>query len=388
MKKVLIILIVMLLLAFTLTFFACNKEPEFAPNGICISENFIFFPEERNDLHNAELREAFEKYHEKDKIYYFDINSDYELYNYINKKNSKKYGLDVFEVKQGLFSAFFFKHNDTIVRMNYVDDSNKNLLYLTNFAVTDINCDGYVEILTTVAKYKNTNTITKDNSSFIYFYDTKTAHYMCKVNSDYASFFKENKDGVVSIYNVLYQPYSIDEVKTGVYDSSNLKGESIFMEPELNTSKFKFEKDSFELSCDLFSVEGVVDEYTIMFPYYINENKYPSVNDVRYFQISTVMTYLGDPFVYVDTDSTLNGVQIKFVNETHSIYMTNNLAGWWIVTEFNIETGQKISDFSSYRDVSADKLPTGVYDMVVYFCSTEAGIYDEIIVEDFLTVTR
>ena len=388
MKKVLIILTVMLLLAFTLTFFACNKEPVFAPNGICISENFIFFPEERNDLHNAELREAFEKYHEEKHIHHFDINSDYELYNYINKKNSKKYSLDVFEVKQGLFSGFFFKHKDTVIRMSCVDNSNENLLYLTNFAVTDINCDGYVEILTTVAKYKNTNTTTKDNYSLIYFYDTKTAHYMCKSNSDYASFFKENNDGVVSIYNVLYQPSSIDEVKTGVYDSSNLKGESIFMETRLNTSKFKFEKNSFKVSCDLFSVEGVVDEYTIMFPYYTTEDEYPSADDGRYFQISTVMTYLGDPFVHVESDSTLNGAQIKFVNETHSISMTNILAGWWLVTEFNIETGQKISDVSSYRDVSADKLPTGVYDMVVYFCSTEAGIYDEIIVEDFLTVTR
>ena len=120
MKKVLIILTVMLLLVFTLTFFACNKEPEFAPNGICVSENFIFFPEERNDLHNAELREAFEKY--LDVHTNLDATQSYTVYNFLNEEISEKYDLDIFEIQyhKNTTNRLLLKHRECVHQLSEI----------------------------------------------------------------------------------------------------------------------------------------------------------------------------------------------------------------------------------------------------------------------------
>lgn len=387
MKKVLIILTVMLLLAFTLTFFACNKEPVFAPNGICVSENFIFFPEERNDLHNAELREAFDKYCEGNKQpFWFDKDSNYELYNHIDRKTSKKYGLDIFEVCQKSYTIFFLKYKDNVVSL-CGGNTNRYKYYLTNFAITDIDNDGHIEILTSVSY--NVVDGFYDNQSRVHIYDSKTNTGLHLANFDFPTFFKEDEHGVVTIYNIIHQPRSFEDIENSIYNSSFFYNEdlheygdyAVFESPMLNTTKFNFKETSFSASCDLFSVEATVDFGTIAFPYNLKTGD-------RIFKISANITYLGEPFVHIEHDTTLNIFNISFVNETISYSIPSIMSGWFAMTEFSIETGKKIYDFFRFFETANYTLPAGVYDIVITFQSPDAPVCDQIVLEDFLTVTR
>lgn len=393
MKKVLIILIFMLLLAFTLTFFACNKEPVFAPNGICVSENFIFFPEERNDLHNAELREAFEEY--LDVNTYLDATQSYTVYNYLNEEISEKYDLDIFEIQyhKNTTNRLLLKHRECVHQLSEIPVS--HIEYITNCAITDINNDGYIEILVAfVSWYGGTNT------SRVAILDTKTDLLIYEGFKDKVIYLKENNDNVVSFYTFKTSFFpNIYTINNGIMSHEYFERESILaLTPELNTTKFNFKETSLTASCDVFSVVVQVEDVDSAFPYLV-EDKY---RRILAYVIKIRMTYLGEPFTYVSNGSYVFGARPKLVKNEKPVSASSITPLWDpMPTKHTITTGMEID--SSYYIYHSSDTPyeVGVYDLILTYGIDEPGgtyeefgeiapvsVYGQIIIEDFLTVTR
>ncbi len=399
MKKILIILTVMLLLAFTLTFFACNKEPVFAPNGICISENFIFFPEERNDLHNAELREAFEKYVAQNHPYW-DVDTDYALYNHVSEEISKKYNLDIFETHhvESEQIRFFVKHKDSVKELFSINTSRAGCI--TNCAITDVNNDGYIEILIASSVLFGLN----DSHANVYILDTKTDHLLEATRYDEVVFLKENDDKVVSFYTLeegthFYKSCSVN----GVFNSAfSDKATVLAVVPELNTTKFSFKDTSFTASCDLFDVVVQVEDVDSSFPYLIDGEYGFHYLDILAHAIKVRMTYLGEPFTYIGNTTYLPGVIPQLVKNEKSVSASSITPLWGpMPTKHTVTTGMEID--SSLRICLSGYKPyeVGVYDLILTYSINEPGgtyeefgeiapvsVYGQIIIEDFLTVTR
>ena len=394
MKKVLIILTVMLLLAFTLTFFACNKEPVFAPNGICVSENFIFFPEERNDLHNAELREAFEKYVAQTHPYR-DVDTDYALYNHVSEEIIEKYDLDIFEIKyhKDTTNRLLLKHRDCVHQLCEIPVS--HFEYITNCAITDINNDGYIEILVAFVLWYNGK-----NSSRVAILDTKTDLLIYKAFNGKVIYLKENNDNVVSFYNFKTSfPPNMYTIKNGILSHEYFEKESILaLTPEVNTAKFNFKETSLTASCDVFSVVVQVEDVDSAFPYLI-EDIYPYI---LAYAIKIRMTYLGETFTYIGNTEYLPGVIPQLVKNEKSVSASSITPLWFPVpTKHTVTTGMEI-DSSYYIYHSSDtQYEVGVYDLILTYGVNEPGgtyeefgeiapvsVYGQIIIEDFLTVTR
>ena len=392
MKKVLIILTVMLLLAFTLTFFACNKEPVFAPNGICVSENFIFFPEERNDLHNAELREAFEKY--LDVHTNLDATQSYTVYNFLNEEISEKYDLDIFEIQyhKNTTNRILLKHRDCVHQLCEISVS--SIGYITNCAITDINNDGYVEILVALVLAGGTN------YSKVAILDTKTDLLKYKGFKDKVIYLKENDDNVVSFYAFETSFYpNTNTIRCGVLSHEYFEKESILaFTPELNATKFNFKETSLTASCDVFSVVVQVEDVESAFPYLI-EDKY---RKILAYVIKIRMTYLGEPFTYVSNGNYVFGAMPKLVKNEKPVSASSITPLWFPVpTKHTITTGMEIDSYYDIYPYSDTPYEVGVYDLILTYGVNEPGgtyeefgeiapvsVYGQIIIEDFLTVTR
>lgn len=400
MKKVLIILTVMLLLAFTLTFFACNKEPVFAPNGICVSENFIFFPEERNDLHNAELREAFEKYIAQARPHW-DVGTGYALYNHVNEEISKKYNLDIFETHhvESELIRFYVKHKDSVKELFSIHTSRAGCI--TNCAITDVNNDGYIEILIASSVLFGLN----DSHANVYILDTKTDYLLGATCYDEVVFLKENDDKVVSFYTLeegtdFYKSCSVN----GVFNSTfSDKANVLAVVPELNTTKFSFKDTSFTASCDLFDVVVQVEDVdSSSFPYLIDGEYGFHYLSILAHAVKVRMTYLGEPFTYIGNTPKLPGVIPQLVKNEKSVSASSITTLWgFMPTKHTVTTGMEID--SSLRICLSGYEPyeVGVYDLILTYSVNEPGgmyeefgeiapvsVYGQIIIDDFLTVTR
>ena len=399
MRKVLIILTVMLLLAFTLTFFACNKEPEFAPNGICVSENFIFFPEERNDLHNAELREAFEKYVAQTHPYW-DVGTDYALYNHVSEEISKKYNLDIFETRhvESEQIGFYIKHKDSVKELFSIHTSRAGCI--TNCAITDVNNDGYIEILIASGVLFGLN----DSHANVYILDTRTDYLLEATRYDEVFFLKENDDKVVSFYTLEEGTYFDKNCSVnGVFNSAFLdKANVLAVVPELNTTKLSFKDTSFTASCDLFDVVVQVEDIASSFPYLIAEEYGFHYVDILAHAVKVRMTYLGEPFTYIGNTTYLPGVIPQLVKNEKSVSASSITPLWGdMPTKHIVTTGMEIDSSLGIYLPGDEPYEVGVYDLILTYSVNEPGgtyeefgeiapvsVYGQIIIEDFLTVTR
>lgn len=364
----------------------CSKEDKIALNNYLLvtngdmllntKANFTFFPTEKNDLHNVELLEAYEVIASNHESY-----GEYEIYNFINEEIGSKYNLDIFQVQYSSKSLYFLKHNEALYHISPFPLNNQNNHCLTHVAITDINDDGYIEILTSIISYSN-----KERgyaTSFIKVTDTFTGYSIEIVDYDNINYFKENEEGVISIYNAngVY-PISTDltngKLDEKYYDLAN----NLFDTPVLNTSKYEFKEKYLEATCELYSVKITIEDNSINFPYLFKSTLTPPS-----FEINVEMTYLGETFIYVNSNTYLDGAVVVFINDDNEIICDPWAAGDAITT-FVIYNGMIIERTYSYSEDLNNLNKVGLYDMVIIYQNEYNDLYESITIKDFLSVTR
>lgn len=343
-------------------------------------DNYIIFPTEKSDLHREVLNEALLEYSINNNKG-FEKYGDFEICSLISEQDSQKYNLDIFQAKIGQDDVYYFaKYKDDIYFISPFPLSYKGNNCITSIAITDINDDGYVEILTSVL------TGIRDGSSgmsFITVIDTSTRHSIKMTIYDNIVCFKENYDGVVSLYNANGALPSSDDIQNGklndkYYDSAD----NLFDTPILNTSNYEFADRTVNASCDLFSVEITVCDAAIDFPYLFMDDYFGV-----YFEVNVKMTYLGRSFCYVSSDGYLDSAVAVFTNNANQI----ECEGWLlseVITEFTIKRGEVLERTYRYVDSARNLNVEGIYDMIITYELEEEGIFETIVIEDFLRLTR
>ncbi len=356
-----------------------TKEPS---DVINTKANFTFFPTGKSDLHNEELKAAYESYMIE---HNWDLSSwgDYEIYNFISEENSEKYNLDIFQVYYSKSSYYFIKHNNDVYQISPFDLNNENSNCINHIAITDINNDGHIEILTAINSFADRSPRDYYCTSFIMIIDTHSKHSIKITDYKNLNYFKENEDGVISIYNTDGTMPNIDNLHDGILDEKYYYlANNLFDTPVLNTSKYEFKEQYIKTSCDLFEVEVTISDGTIKFPYL-----FKSTYTAPSLTINVKMTYLGETFGYTSPDGYLDGATVSFVNENDTI----SCEGWCatcVVSKFIIFKGQVIERDYKYNE-SLNKInEVGLYDMVITYENEETNLKESIVIEDFLQLTR
>ena len=351
-------------------------------NSINTQANFTFFPQPKSDLHAKELQNAYEQYMEE---HNWDLSSwgTYEIYNFTSEDVYNKYKLDVFEVYYEKSSYYFVKHNDDVYQISPFDLSHSNSQCINHIAITDINNDGYIEILTAINSFADRG---RDYycTSFIRVIDTKSKDSVKITDYKNICYFKENEEGIISIYNTNGVMPVVDDLHDGILDGKYYDiATNLFDTPTLNTSHYEFKERKVNASCDLFEVEVTINDGSIKFPYLFKSTYY----DSPYFTVNVKMTYLGETFSYTSPDGYLDGATVSFINNDSSI----NCEGWGascVVTKFVIMTGMEIErEYRYHEDLNAVN-EVGIYDMVITYENDETNLKESIIIKDFLQVIR
>ena len=84
-------------------------------------------------------------------------------------------------------------------------------------AITDINNDGYIEILTAINTFAD-RTTSYYCTSFVRIIDTKLKDIIEIVNYKNINYFKENEAGIISIYNANGVMPVVDDLHDGILD--------------------------------------------------------------------------------------------------------------------------------------------------------------------------
>ena len=344
--------------------------------------NFTFFPQPKSDLHEKELQNAYEQYMVE---HNWDLSSwgTYEIFNFTSEDVYNKYKLDVFEVYYEKSSYYFVKHNDTLFQISPFDLSHGNSQCINHIAITDVNNDGHIEILTAINSFADRKT-SYYCTSFIRIIDTRSKDSIKITDYKNISYFKENEEGIISIYNTNGVMPVVDDLHDGILDEKYYDmATNLFDAPVLNTSHYEFKERKVNASCDLFDVEVTINDGSIKFPYLFKSTYY----DSPYFTVNVKMTYLGETFSYTSPDGYLDGATVSFVNNDSSI----NCEGWGatcVVTKFVIMTGMEIEkEYRYHEDLNAVN-EVGIYDMVITYENDETNLKESIVIKDFLQVTR
>lgn len=358
----------------------CGKKYQVS-NTISTQANFTFFPSQKSNLHKEELQIAYKTYMIE---HNWDLSSwgTYEIYNFTSEDIYNKYNLDIFEVYYVKSSYYFIKHNDTVYQMSPFDMSNSNSHCINHIAITDINNDGYIEILTAINSFAD-----RENSyycaSFVRIIDTKSKNSIEITDYKNINYFKENEEGIISIYNADGVMPVVDDLHDGILDKKYYDlATNLFDTPVLNTSHYEFKERNVKASCDLFEVEVTINDGSIKFPYL-----FKSTYNSPYFTMNVKMTYLGKTFSYISPDGYLDGATVSFVYDNSSI----TCEGWsatCVITKFIIMTGMEIeSEYRYHEDLNVVN-EVGLYDMIITYENEETNLKESIVIKDFLQVTR
>lgn len=361
----------------------CDKCDKLIKNyltqkNINTNANFTFFPIGKNNLHQDILMDDYMQYIKEKRP---DLKSyeEYEIYNLIDKKNSEKYNIDIFQVCYPKNTYYYIKHNNNLYTITPFELHNQNIHWLNHIAITDINNDGYIEILTAVISCSS-----KRNSalSFIQITDTKTEYSIDMTDYDNIDYFKENENGVISVYNANKELPELNDINNGKLDEKYYYiANNLYDTPILNSAKYEFNEHFIKEKCDLFEVEITIDDENISFPYLFKYSFNP------FFKINVKMTYLGNTFQYVNGDNYLDGATISFINENDEI-LCEPIAAGAVITKFIIYTGMVIkSEYRYYENLNNINKP-GLYDMVISYVNKDNNINESIIIKDFLNLSR
>lgn len=350
---------------------------------ISTKANYTFFPTERSSLHSSELKEAYENY-KLEKNIVLDSWGDYEIYSFITEEDSGKYSLDLFEVYYDEGSFYYIKYQNDIYSITPFDlggiDGPSHCL--THVAITDINEDGYIEVLTAVNSFEDRGSYYYC-TSFIQVTDTFTKYSIDITDYKTVNYFKENEKGIISIYNTNSEVPLVSDLKKGKLDEKYYDSATNLLDtPELNTSKYEFKEQFVKKSCSLYDVEVTITEGAINFPYLFKSTYTPP-----YFNVNVKMTYLGETFSYTSPDNYLDGATISFINKKDEI----NCEGWGAglaVTKFVILKGQVIERTYKYNEDLNNLNEVGLYDMVITYKNEENNLKESITIKNFLKVYR
>ncbi|MBR2336962.1 MAG: hypothetical protein IKA61_03335 [Clostridia bacterium] len=369
-------------LVFMFVLLGCNITSNENEKFEIPQDNFTFCPSQKSDMHNEELIIAYESYiieHNRD----LSSLGAYEIYNFTNEDVYYKYELDVFVVSYEKSSYYFVKHKDTVYQISPFDMNNENSHCVNHVAITDTNKDGYIEILTALNTFANRIT-SYYCTSFISVIDTKSKYSIEITDYNNIDYFKENEEGVISIYNANGVKPVVSDLHDGILDEKYYElATNLFDAPVLNTSNYEFKERNLTAACDLFKVEITINDASINFPYVFKSSYYSS----PYFTINVKMTYLGEEFSYTSPDGYLDGATVSFVNDSSVINCEDWLATT-VVTKFVIVPGMEIERGYRYHESLNVVNEVGVYDMVITYENEETSLKESIVIEDFLQLTR
>ena len=360
----------------------CNEQlKRETSTKLSTKANDIFFPTQRSNLHNEQLVQAFEK-HKKEKKLNIDSWGEYIIYNYISEEKSKQYNMDIFEVYTLERSLFYVKHNEDFYPVFPFDMNNDNSHCITHIAITDINEDGYIEILTAAVAFAQRKNSFYFNS-FIYVTDTYTKMSIQVYGWDNLIYFKEDMKNVICIYKT-------DNIKPRAEDLVNGKLDEKYYEsakwlydtPKLNTATYTFNEKKLSTSCELYKVDIVINDKNLEFPYlFKNTLGFPS------FSVNVIMTYLGETFMYTHSNGYLAGATVSFVNEKGTVE-DEGFGVTAVMSKFIIFKGMEIDRTYRFNETINHENNVGTYDMVINYQNKQNNINESIILEDFLTISR
>jgi len=341
-------------------------------------DNFTFFSTKMNAYNVDEITPLVQEYAEEKG---WDLTDGYKIYNYTSKAVNSKYHLNLFEVRFPSSSYYFAKHKNDIYPITPYDHTHENNNCITHAAITDINDDGYIEILTSVSSFK-------DRGSYFYcgsnitVIDTRSKNSINQYQKGLA-YFKENEEGVISIYgSTEATPAETDLVDGKLNERFYAEATKLLDASKLNTSEYTFKQHKLTVACDMFKAEITVNDGTIKFPYLFRYTvKRPS------FEVAISMTYLGETYSYTSGTSHLAGATVTFVNGMDKITRDT-----WdeatVVTDFTVTTGQVIASSYNYSENQTPRNKPGTYDMVISYTKVGTGEKQSVTVENFLTLTR
>ena len=336
--------------------------------------NDAFFPTKKNTLHQEEILNIYKNKYNK--------LIDPQIYNLTPEEKSNQYDLDIFIAETEKNTNYYLKYKEDIYPIAPFDFNNQTSHCLTNIAVTDINKDGYLEFLTSIVSFSKREYYDYC-TSYIFVIDTFTKYSIQITDYNNVAYFKENDQGVISIYDTFeIMPIKEDLVNGKLdekyYDLAN----NLFDTPTLNTSCYVFKEKNLSKKCKLFSVDIAIDDSLIVFPYLFKSTYTPA-----HFSINVKMIYLGKTFFYTNGTSYLDGATVSFINGDKKINCE-----WWdgatVVTKFVIFKGMKIEHDYRYNEDLNNLFEPGIYDMVIKYENKENKIEDTIILKDFLLLKR
>ena len=346
MKKLLFII----LLSFCLFICSCAKP----------FNNDYFLPSKGKNLHQERFEKKF------DEILSSNENEvEYEvLGNYVPAEKSKLYDFDAFIVKIENFYNFYVWYKNNIYCVSEIPVNEKSDVSFVHFAVTDINNDGYKEIMTSINFNQNSEK-NPHSISYVSIIDEKTEKQVF-LNTIYNGFayFKKDKTGVLGVYT------SDEEIiNNGKYNTSN----TLVCTLVKNDYQFSYKENAYEVLSDNYKVIVNIEEDDFYFPVLSNSG--------IGFDVNVIMTYLGETFSYTNGSGYLDGATCTFVYDDKKI-MCEGWGETGIIREFEVYTGMVIDRTYKYPQSLDKQFDEGTYDMVI----TYRG--ETVIIEDFLTISK
>lgn len=295
-------------------------------------ETAIFNPTEKSELNRKGFVAAFRA--TKTGLSDEEFNQKYKaFYNYMPKAYSQEYSVDAFEVQQSDGNSIFYVlQGKELYRIDpFATDTGATYNGFFQFSVSDLNADGYAEIL--VSYFYSGERI---NMSDVYAIDTHSGLGL-KFDGYFNKpvFFQKTQNGV-GLYEGAEADFSYYATK-------------LISEVTKNTRKYVFHKKKFSVQADDYKADVEIEEGTINFPIVAEDLPLQFISRVK-------MTWLGEGFGYTNSNGYLDGAFTDYFNGKHTL----KCKPWGVddaITEFHIPNGAKIEcEYYMYRVEALDCL--------------------------------
>ena len=345
MKK--IIMIIAILLSFCSCSFPSRNFKEDAP---------IIFPKPENIACNDQaLIETFINSEYYDETKYGTIDK-MEVCNYIPKKYEKKYKINLLGFLDNKTDTFvyYIVYKDTFLFIGSFGDDE-----FTNFALSDINKDGYFELSFICRSEKGYHEVLCFDSFYL-----KDGRQSYHTDNKYLLFNNDSKT-CLNIYESSDDKISEDDELI----------ESIIK----NEKKARFASDYYQIKAKNYEAEIFFKKHYGNFPVRFKSSNTPGGKGV-YCLVETRMKWLGPTFTYRSSGYYLDGIELRFFNEKDERYVLEAGVGSFSLT-FTIIQGIQINCNYAFRTLNYEY---GTYNMEAYY------EYDEetVIIENVLFIEK
>lgn len=313
-------------------------------------EATIFSPSEKSTWNKDDFVPKFRA--TKAELSDEEFNQKYTaFYNYMPQTYSDEYDLDAFEVQQSDGdSIFYVRQAEKLYRIDaFATDTAADYNGFVQFAATDLNEDGFAEIL--VSYYYDGARI---DWSYIHAIDTRSGKSV-EFNGYYSvPIFFQKTDKGIGLYK------GTENNPTTTMD--------LVSEVTKNTRKYVFLKKNFTVQASDYKAEVEIDEDTINFPIVAADLPLQFTSRVK-------MTWLGEGFGYTNSNTCLDGAYARYSNGKHTLECEPWDAGA-AITEFYIAQGMVIdSEYYMHRVNDLDCL--GDYSATISYRFSEEKPVEE-----------